>query len=194
MKFSERLWQKIAPTYQAIVHHPFNIELADGTLDKDRFLFYMAQDAHYLVEFSRALAIIAGRTKDSKIITQFLNFALGALVAERELHQNFLPADHNFDHVEPSTACLGYTQFLIATAATGSLEEAVAAVLPCFWIYRDVGRHISTHTIVGNPYERWIDTYSCEEFSDATDCAIEILDLFASACAPHLLVGMEKAF
>lgn len=96
MKFSNTLWQQNAPIYQRIIDHPFNVELAQGTLDQERFLFYIEQDAHYLISFSRALAFIAAWS-DS------------------------------------------YTQFLIATASTASLEEAIAAVLPCFWIYREMG-------------------------------------------------------
>lgn len=61
MRFSHALWQQVAPIYQTIIDHPFNRELAEGVLDRGRFLFYLEQDAYYLVRFSRALALIAGR-------------------------------------------------------------------------------------------------------------------------------------
>jgi thiaminase/transcriptional activator TenA len=161
--FSNRLWQKTAPIYQEILNHPFNQELMVGTLARERFLFYMEQDAYYLIGFSRALAFIAGRTPRSKMIQDFLDFSSGALVAERELHASFVPNEDRWDKVEPSPACLGYTQFLIATAAA-SLEEAVAAVLPCFWIYREVVQAILKHSAANNPYQRWIDTYASLDF------------------------------
>ena len=68
MKFSELFWQNVAPIYQQIIHHPFNMELAEGTLEEKRFLFYMEQDAYYLIHFSRALALIAGRAVSLKTI------------------------------------------------------------------------------------------------------------------------------
>ncbi len=194
MRFSDSLWRQITPIYQRIIRHPFNDELAQGTLSYERFIFYMKQDAHYLVGFSRALALIAGRADSSKIIHQFLNFALGALVAERELHAKFLPPNFTGDNIEPSPACMAYIQYLIATAATAPLEEAMAAVLPCFWIYREVGRNIAAYAKESNPYMRWIDTYSSQEFSDGTDQAISILDEIASRCSTHALTRMETAF
>lgn len=85
MKFSDALWQKTAPIYNEIIKHPFNVELAQGTLDMERFKFYVEQDAFYLKAFSRSLAFIAARANTSKIIQQFLDFALGVLVGEREM-------------------------------------------------------------------------------------------------------------
>ncbi len=194
IKFSEFLWHKIAPIYQRIIHHPFNLELVKGTLDPERFIFYIEQDAYYLMGFSRALALIAGRANSSETMHQFLNFALGALVAERELHAKFLTPNYSCDNIEPSPACMAYTQYLIATAAVAPLEEAIAAVLPCFWIYKEVGSHIATCAKENNPYIRWIDTYSSPEFSEGTNRAISILDEMASQCSDHALVRMEIAF
>lgn len=194
MRFSDTLWQQIAPIYQSIICHPFNLELSQGTLNQERFIFYMEQDAYYLVGFSRALAFIAARSCSSKTIRQFLDFSLGALVAERELHARFLAPNYNLDNLEPSPACMAYVQYLVATAATASLEEAVAAVLPCFWIYREVGRNIVTHVKENNPYALWIDTYSSKEFSEGTDQAISILDEMASQCSANSLARMKNAF
>lgn len=194
MRFSESLWRIISPIYQQIIRHPFNAELAEGTLDEKRFIFYMEQDSYYLINFSRALALIAGRARSSKIIHRFLNFALGAFVAERELHASFLPSSSDDDSVEPSPSCMAYTQFLIAPAVTAPLEEAIAAVLPCFWIYREVGRHVAEHCTQTNPYMRWIETYSSQEFSDGTDQAISLLDELASHCSIETLEHVKRAF
>ena len=55
MSFSREAWERIAPLYGAILELPFNRELAAGTLSRERFTFYMLQDAHYLTWFGRAL-------------------------------------------------------------------------------------------------------------------------------------------
>ena len=49
---------------RAIHEHPFNAELEAGTLDRDRFAFYIVQDARYLVAFSKALATASARATD----------------------------------------------------------------------------------------------------------------------------------
>jgi thiaminase/transcriptional activator TenA len=154
----------------------------------------MQQDAYYLVRFSQALALIAGRADSPKIITPFIHFALGALTAERELHAQFLALDDQNDHTEPSVACIGYTQYLIATAATASLEEAIAAVLPCFWIYREVGRYIADRSKENNPYIKLIDSYSAQDFSEGVTQAIFLLDEVASQCSTNTLKRMGRAF
>jgi len=194
MKFSEHLWQATFPIYQQILRHPFHAELAEGTLDEKRFIFYMEQDSYYLISFSRALAFIAGRAVSSKTIHQFLSFSLEALVAERKLHASFLPSNYNCDWIEPSPSCMAYTQYLIAKATIAPLEEAIAAVLPCFWIYREVGRNIAAHCIHANPYMKWIETYASQEFSDDTDQAIFLLDELAIHSSVEILERMKKAF
>ncbi len=186
------LWSHTLPLYEEILAHPFNQELARGTLSQARFHFYLAQDALYLRDFSRALAFIAARSHTSSHIRHFLQFAQEALVAERELHAHFL-GDLCCDET-PSHACLAYTHYLIATTATAPLEEAIAAVLPCIWIYREVGRAIAAQNRADHPYKLWIDAYSSEEFSRATDVAIALCDEVAARVTHNQRIRMQTAF
>lgn len=41
--------------------------------------------------------------------------------------------------VEPAPATLAYTEFLLATASTGSLAEICAAMTPCMRLYAHLG-------------------------------------------------------
>ena len=63
MSFTDDMWAEIRPIYEAILALPFNRELAAGTLTRERFLFYMIQDAHYLGAFARALATAAAKAE-----------------------------------------------------------------------------------------------------------------------------------
>jgi len=65
-KFSERAWQATAGLRQKILDLPFNRELASGTLSQARFQFYMIQDALYLEQYSRALAVAAAKAPDPR--------------------------------------------------------------------------------------------------------------------------------
>jgi len=64
MGFSAGLWKSIDPIYDSILRHPFIRGLGDGSLDRDCFKFYMLQDALYLREFGRALAIAAAHAPE----------------------------------------------------------------------------------------------------------------------------------
>src|SRR4051794_352811 len=60
-RFTDAMWAEIRPIYDAILDLPFNRELAAGTLSRERFSFYVVQDAHYLGAFARALATAAAK-------------------------------------------------------------------------------------------------------------------------------------
>lgn len=195
MRFTDSLWQQIESIYQAIIEHPFNRELADGTLSRQRFEFYIQQDALYLADFGRALAIVGSRSPSPARMLDFVRFAEGAVVVERALHEEYFQLFGVSDPTTiPSPSCFAYTNFLIATAAHRSYEEAVAALLPCFWIYRAVGMHIHRCAADHNPYQKWIDTYAGEEFGGLVCKAIEITDQVADRASPEGRETMKKAF
>lgn len=192
--FTAHLWQTIEPIYQQILDHPFNQELAAGSLSRQRFQFYLQQDALYLTDFARALALIGARSEGAERVVSFLNFALGAIVAERSLHESYF----RLYDIQPETtyapACFAYTRFLLAAAALDPYEVAMAAVLPCFWIYREVGSAIYRTAQPDNPYQQWIDTYAGEEFAQVVQQALDITDSVAQQATEPLREKMRAAF
>jgi thiaminase/transcriptional activator TenA len=75
--------------------------------------------------------------------------------------------------------------FLLRTAALGDFCESIAALLPCFWIYRDVGRDMAALSPPGNPYAAWIATYSGPAFDQSVSRMLSLTDrLGAEADAP----------
>ena len=198
MKFSEKAWGEIAPIYAAILNHPFIRELTAGTLSKERFKFYMVQDALYLTEFSRVLSLVAARAPDPDTMMQFDESARNALIVERALHETFfrefgITGDVVAD-AERASACFTYTNYLLATAHRSPVEVAVSAVLPCFWIYWEVGKHVRAEATPSNPYRLWIDTYGDEVFGERVRNVIATADAMAASAAPAVLDGMMHAF
>ena len=198
MSFSQDAWQRIAPVYGAIVDLPFNRELAAGTLSRERFTFYMLQDAHYLTYFARALAVTAARAPDNDALIQFAGSAREAVVVERALHEGFFK-DYGISRAqaaatEPSPTCAHYTHYLLAVAHNAPCEVAVAALLPCFWIYWEVGKHLLDAAQPGNPYQAWIDTYADEGFAEGVKKVIVIADRMAESASPAVRDQMLKAF
>lgn len=194
MKFTKSLWEEIKPVYKEILDLPFNRELTAGTLDREIFSFYIKQDALYLADFSRALAIAGTKSTSPDELKDFLEFATGAIVVERSLHDSFLERYQTHVDVGKSPACFSYTNFLLATTAVEEYPVIVAALLPCFWIYREVGLHIHERATDQNPYQDWIDTYAGEEFSKSVDRAIEITEEAAGKASEATHKRMVKAF
>src|ERR1700745_413563 len=118
IRFSENAWQRTASLREAIHRRPFNAELAAGSLSRERFQTYIVQDAIYLGQFSRALAISAAKAPDTPTMQSFAQSALGAIAVEQALHGRYLrdfgvePA--SVADAEPSPDCLAYASYLIA--------------------------------------------------------------------------------
>ncbi|AZB08538.1 thiaminase II [Chryseobacterium sp. G0162] len=195
MKWSEQTWNAIEKHYQSILDMPFIKELSDGTLPQKKFRFYMAQDSLYLEHFGRTLSIIAAKITDLQDVLTFMRFAENAIVVENALHESYFKDFGLSDKGVLEPACHHYIHFLRSTAALESVEIAVAAVLPCFWIYREVGNYIyEIQNTVNNPYEKWIATYAGEEFSAAVEQAIAIGDKIAENSTEETRKKMTEAF
>ena len=196
--FSERAWTETSDLYRRILDLPFNRELAAGTLSQERFQFYMTQDALYLTQYARALAAASAKAPDIEAMQFFAKAAETALVVERALHGGFFakfgvdPADAAA--AEPSPACYAYTNFLLATALQDGYAALAAAVLPCFWIYWEVGKHIAAIARPDNPYRAWIDTYADPAFGEAVKTAIAIADRAAGAASAEERRAMLDRF
>ena len=196
--FTGHAWAATASLRAAIMELPFNRELAAGTLSRERFQHYMIQDALYLEQYSRALAVAAAKAPDADAMQRFAHAAEEALVVERALHGGFFEAfgidPNQAAAAEPSPTCYGYTNFLLAVAHLASYEELVAALLPCFWIYWDVGTDIAKRSNAGNPYQAWIDTYSCPDFGQSVKAVVAIADAAAAAVPQDRRDAMAAAF
>jgi thiaminase (transcriptional activator TenA) len=197
-QFSEAAWQRTSRLRRAIDELPFNTELAAGTLSREQFQGYIVQDALYLGQYSRVLAIAGARGPDAAILRTFGACALEAVAVEQALHERYM-AEFGIDpaqlaDAEPSPDCLGYTSYLLATAYHDPWEVLVAALLPCFWIYWDVGSRVAKRATADNPYRAWIDTYADEGFGEAVRMVIGITDRAASETTPAIRDRMMTAF
>ncbi|GJE58084.1 TenA family protein [Methylobacterium trifolii] len=196
--FSREAWARNAAAYETIRTMPFNAELAAGTLSPERFTRYIVQDAHYLIGFGRALSLAAAKAPDPEGIVLFSRAAQEAIVVERALHGGFFRdygiAPETFAATPLTPPCDHYVSYLLATAYAEPFEVLLGALLPCFWIYAEVGRDIFSRAGPGNPYRAWIDTYAGEEFGLAVAAMIAATDAAAAGVSPALRERMHRAF
>ena len=196
--FTDAVWAEAAPLRQAIIDLPFNQDLLAGTLSQPVFQHYMLQDSLYLEAYSRVLSIASAKAPSTDMMLEFSRAAQVALVVERSLHDGFFQSfgldPALVESAEPSPTCLNYTNFLLATAHNASYEETVAAILPCFWVYWEVGVHIHERAAANNPYQAWIDTYAGDEFADSVKRVIAITDRLAESASDTTRRAMTRAF
>ncbi len=196
--FTDHLWREITPIFRAILAHPFLVGLTEGTLDRARFEFYVVQDALYLREFARALSVIAAKAPREEWIVLFNEHAAGALRVERALHESFfrdLGLSEDIVRATPlAPTNLAYTSYLLAVAYARPFPEALAAVLPCYWIYWEVGKALETRGSSDPLYARWIQTYASEEFAGIVRAVLELTDHVASMLSTEEHEAMRHHF
>ncbi|WIB64719.1 TenA family protein [Curtobacterium sp. MCBD17_040] len=193
MSFTDEVWETVAPIRDAVDALPFLVALERGSLPRATFLHYLEQDAAYLGAYARVLAAAATRADDAADLAFWSNAAANAVAVERQLH-----ASHGVDgsSVAPSPTCVAYTSYLLSLTASSSYPVIVAGVLPCFWLYDDVGRRLRHRVgdLDGHPYGDWIGTYGDPGFTAVTAEARDVVDRAADAASAHQVEQMRQAF
>ncbi|WP_185218334.1 thiaminase II [Sphingobacterium mizutaii] len=197
MKWTDQAWEAIQAIYQEILKMPFIEELKNGTLPLEKFQFYMLQDAKYLEHYGRALAALGSKAEDNEMALDFFEFGKNALIVERALHEayfkQFKLEPNQEITIEP--VCHHYIHFLKSTVAYDPIEVATAAILPCFWIYKEVGDHIyQNQNTDNNPYKNWIETYSGDEFAEGVKKALQYSNYMAENSTDKGRKAMLEAF
>ena len=138
------------------------------------------QDALYLREYARALNLAGVRSPDENALVMFNEHSAGAITVERGLHDGFLKdlgvTREEAKATEASPTTLAYTSFLLKTATLGDYAEVLGAVLPCYWIYSEVGKALLEKGSPDPRYQKWIDTYGGEEFGALLEAVLDLTD------------------
>jgi len=166
---SDQLKRSANPIRRAIFAHPFLQELHAGTLPMDRFTYFILQDYRYLLDFAQVLCLGGAKSPDLKTLEIFTRHALIAVEVERTFHASFGKSlglsQSDLDQTPKGPVTEAYTRHLQAVARGGSLAEIVAAVLPCYWIYGEVGKKLyKNRPRKPKIYREWIETYASEEY------------------------------
>ncbi len=196
--FTNELWRSITSIYSEILAHQFLRGLTDGTLTEERFRFYVLQDAFYLREYARALSLTGVRSPDESVLVMFNEHSAGAITVERSLHEGFLKdlgvAQEEAGATKASPTTLAYTSFLLRTATLGDYPEVLGAVLPCYWIYSEVGKALLERGSPNPRYQKWIDTYGGEEFGSLVEAVLDLTDRVCEDLNPSQKARVREAF
>ena len=178
----DTLWNENAELVRRCLEHPFVRGLAVGTLDREAFRRYVAQDAFFLRAFFRAYGLAAARCDDFDHARRFHEL-MASVLDELKLHANYAKTlDINLGDVHPYRATSAYTEFLLRIAWHHSVAEIIAALVPCMRLYAHIGNELTTSLRPEHPYEDWIKTYSGDEFRQVCTRLESLLDEVAAGC------------
>jgi thiaminase/transcriptional activator TenA len=197
-EFTGELWRSIEPIYAEILTHPFLRGLSEGTLPEECFRYYVLQDAIYLREYARTLSLAGVRSPDEGTLVMFNEHSAGAITVERSLHEDFLEdlgvTKETAKATQASPTTLAYTSFLLSTVTLGDYPEALGAVLPCYWIYWEVGKTLLERGSPNPRYQKWIDTYGGEEFGTLVEAVLDLTDKVCDNLTPSQKARVREAF
>lgn len=192
LSFTDELWEHIRPIYQRTLEHPFLRGLTDGTLPRDRFEFYLAQDADYLNGFSRALSVLAAKAPREEWSLTLNRHAVEALEVERQLHESLLKKTGKRAPMAPTNRA--YTNHLLATVSMRPFGEGLAAMLPCYWIYWEVGKELKKKGSKDPDYQRWIDQYAGEDYGASVRQVLAMMNAEAQSMNAAQRAELKKLF
>ena len=179
--WSKEVWKKSSKIYNSILKLDFLKELSEGTLSNDIFARYIAQDEIYLKNYYHQMNMLADMMESTEDKELFIAFAKSGMEGEKALHDMLIDRYGIETKVEPSKVTSDYNAHICEGIATGDLCIALASVLPCMWIYNQVGLHILEHSkLDSNPYKEWILEYGQEEFTTGVNKVLRMIDSWAS--------------
>ena len=179
MALSYKLWQQHLDLANESLAHPFVQGIADGTLPKATFAYYVGQDAFFLEAFARAYSIAAAKAPSWQSFNVFHDLAAGVL-EELKLHQGYAQTwNVDLSQVSPGTATRQYTDFLLATAWSQPIGVTAVAMSPCMRLYAYLGQQLAQGGIPDHVYKDWIATYSSDEFEPLAAQLEAIVDDYA---------------
>ncbi|HEX3033880.1 MAG TPA: thiaminase II [Thermodesulfobacteriota bacterium] len=198
VNFTKELWREIVLVYKAILDHQFIKGLTDGSLNEESFKFYVVQDALYLREFARCLSIAAAKSPEDDWIIMFNEHSAGALRVERALHDSFFRdfgmKKKDVINTPLAPTNLAYTSYLISIAYSAPFHEVVGSLLPCYWIYWEVGKTLISKGSPNPLYQRWIDTYGGEEYAEIVRAVLGLTNKIARNLREEEKKAMKKHF
>lgn len=185
--FARRMRLAAEPVWQEGYDQPFLRELGAGTLDRERFAFYLTQDELYLDDYARVHALAMTKTDDPEVMRFMVNVQATIFNVEKDLHQEYLAGfgitPDTLAHARQSAFARAYTSNMLAIAYGGDLLDILVAVLPCAWVYADYGQRLArdfADTMPDNPYREWIDTYRDDGFWQSSVWLIDHIEAMAA--------------
>ena len=185
MTLFAELKKAIGTEWTDYTEHEFVRQLGEGTLPLPVFQDYLVQDYHFLVQFARANALAAYKSRKLADIKDATG-ALQAILHETELHRRLTArwgiTEEELDAAAEKQTTVAYTRYVLDTGMSGDLLDMHVALSPCSIGYAEIGVALEPQRTRAldageeHPYGEWIAEYSGTEFQTAARAATERLD------------------
>lgn len=200
MTVTQRLYEAARPVWQQCHEHPFVRGIGDGTLDKEKFQWFLLQDYLYLFDYARVFAWGVIKARDAGLMRTFSANVDAILGGEMKIHRSYMArlgiTEEQVLQVKPALSNTSYTHYMLAVAAAGGPAEIIAAILACSWSYAEIGEELAkVPGALDHPfYGEWVQGYAGEEYHKTNDALVALMDELAAGCTEEQYARLEEIF
>lgn len=196
----EELKDACKDVWHEYTHPEFIDQLQDGTLDIEKFRYYLKQDYLYLLHYVRCFALMAFKGETLEEIQFALEGTLWITEGELELHNQYREwgiEKHELESSEESIECIAYTRYMKDIGVSGDYLDLMIAIASCYIGYGEIGQRLLADektVLEGNPYKEWIHMYGGEGYQSSTVEFVEKLNNYGKNISKKKLEKLKVIF
>lgn len=198
MKVTERLYGAVQEIWDSYNVHPFVQGIAHGSLDIDKFQFYMIQDYLYLMQYSKVFALGVVKAQTEEDMRLFADLVHSTMNSETATHKAYLKhlgiTAQDVEKAEPSLVTQSYTNYMLSVSFSEGIAELATTVLACAWSYKMIGDFMET--VPGAKehefYGAWVQSYTSMQYRQDNEVIIEMVDRLAKDYNEDQLKNLER--
>ena len=200
LSVTDMLHEAAAPVWEKCLSHPFVRGIGDGTLDVEKFRFYMLQDYLYLFDYAKVFALGVVKARDPELMRTFAKNVDAVLGGEMNIHRAYMKrlgiTEEQVFSVQPALDNLSYTHYMMSVADTGTPMEIVASILACSWSYAEIGQALAKIPgAMAHPfYGEWIQGYASEEYTATNEALIRLMNDLAKGASEEQVTYLTEIF
>ena len=122
-------------------------ELGEGTLDLEKFRYYMIQDYRYLLQYAKVFALGVVKSRDEALMRRFAKMVNDTLDGEMKIHKAYMArlgiTEEEVMNTPSHFINSAYTSYMLDEAFRGGVLEVITAVLSCAWSYQYIAAHLN---------------------------------------------------
>lgn len=182
MNITERLLNETKDVWKAYNEHPFVLGIQEGTLNKEKFRYYIIQDYLYLEDYAKTFAIGVAKAKSFSTANLFAKY-ISVMNGELNIHNGYLAklgvTQQEIDSATRSIDNLSYTSYMLRVAYEEGEVEILVAILSCAYSYEVIAKNIlnnNPNAVNDDFYGDWVKGYSSKEYEEENIILLKTLD------------------
>lgn len=201
MSVSQKIAASSMDLIESFYDHPFVVGMNDGTLDHEKFQYYMIQDYLYLFDYAKVFALGVAKSDDVCAMRIFSEYLYSILHGEMEIHRGYMKRLGISEEAALKTpmamANRSYTAYMLKEAYQGGAAETVVSILSCAVSYEYIGKEMVRRNpdAVNDPFfGDWIKGYSSPDYAQENRRLEELTDHLTRECPPAQIEKLSHIF